>query len=144
MSDPQQATKITLDESEIPRQWYNILADLRSTLPGAESNWLNFIGICLATEAAWATGNRTFLAATVPVLTGRIGDHVLLGIGILDLGPVRRFLALALAGAGRAAEAIDHLDRVAADPGAGLIWAQRAQRQAASVRDSAAGPTTDG
>ncbi len=33
MSDPQQATKITLDESEIPRRWYNILADLPSPPP---------------------------------------------------------------------------------------------------------------
>jgi tryptophan synthase beta chain len=33
MSDPQQATKITLDESEIPRRWYNLLADLPSPPP---------------------------------------------------------------------------------------------------------------
>jgi len=33
MSDPQLATKITLDESEIPRQWYNLLADLPSPPP---------------------------------------------------------------------------------------------------------------
>ncbi len=33
MSDPQRATKITLDESEIPRQWCNILADLPSPPP---------------------------------------------------------------------------------------------------------------
>src|SRR4029453_14305957 len=33
MSDPQTATKITLDEAEIPRRWYNILADLPSPPP---------------------------------------------------------------------------------------------------------------
>ena len=33
MSDPQQATKITLDESEIPRRWYNVLPDLPSPPP---------------------------------------------------------------------------------------------------------------
>jgi tryptophan synthase beta chain len=33
MSDPLTATKITLDESEIPRRWYNILADLPSPPP---------------------------------------------------------------------------------------------------------------
>ncbi|HEY2947386.1 MAG TPA: TrpB-like pyridoxal phosphate-dependent enzyme [Micromonosporaceae bacterium] len=33
MSDPHTATKITLDEAEIPRRWYNILADLPSPPP---------------------------------------------------------------------------------------------------------------
>src|SRR5262250_3644822 len=33
MADPNRATKIMLDESEIPRQWYNLLADLPSTPP---------------------------------------------------------------------------------------------------------------
>jgi tryptophan synthase beta chain len=33
MSDPQTATKITLDEAEIPRRWYNLLADLPSPPP---------------------------------------------------------------------------------------------------------------
>jgi tryptophan synthase beta chain len=33
MSQPSEATKITLDESEIPRQWYNLLADLPSPPP---------------------------------------------------------------------------------------------------------------
>jgi tryptophan synthase beta chain len=33
MADPNRATKITLDESEIPRQWYNLLADLPSLPP---------------------------------------------------------------------------------------------------------------
>src|SRR5690242_13776415 len=33
MSDPQAATKILLDESEIPRRWYNILADLPAPPP---------------------------------------------------------------------------------------------------------------
>ncbi len=33
MADPATATKITLDESELPRRWYNILADLPSPPP---------------------------------------------------------------------------------------------------------------
>src|SRR5689334_20461259 len=33
MSDPQAATKILLDEPEIPRRWYNILADLPAPPP---------------------------------------------------------------------------------------------------------------
>jgi tryptophan synthase beta chain len=33
MSDPRTATKITLDEAEIPRRWYNILADLPTPPP---------------------------------------------------------------------------------------------------------------
>src|SRR5215813_13736760 len=33
MSDPLAATKITLDEAEIPRRWYNVLADLPSPPP---------------------------------------------------------------------------------------------------------------
>jgi tryptophan synthase beta chain len=33
MSDPLGATKITLEESEIPRSWYNVLADLPSPPP---------------------------------------------------------------------------------------------------------------
>src|SRR5262245_65193002 len=33
MSAADEATKIVLDESEIPRQWYNILADLPSPPP---------------------------------------------------------------------------------------------------------------
>src|SRR4051794_26840589 len=33
MSDPSKATKILLDESEIPRRWYNVMADLPSPPP---------------------------------------------------------------------------------------------------------------
>ena len=33
MSDPLAATKILLDESEIPRRWYNIMADLPAPPP---------------------------------------------------------------------------------------------------------------
>jgi tryptophan synthase beta chain len=33
MADPTTATKITLDESELPRRWYNLLADLPSPPP---------------------------------------------------------------------------------------------------------------
>src|SRR5690242_6298939 len=33
MSDPLAATKILLDESEIPRRWYNVMADLPAPPP---------------------------------------------------------------------------------------------------------------
>jgi tryptophan synthase beta chain len=33
MADPASATKITLDESELPRRWYNLVADLPSPPP---------------------------------------------------------------------------------------------------------------
>lgn len=102
------------------------LTSLADMIPVAGSQWVGFVGLALAVEAAALVGHEEVLLLAEPILRRRRADHVILGTGILDLGPVARYLALTCAGTGRPAEASALLAAVRDDPRSGAIWAQRA------------------
>ena len=88
-------------------------------------HWLGLLGVAFAVEAAWLTQNHHVGAAARSVLSSHVDDHLLLGSGVLDYGPVARYLALAEAMDGMVSTAAERLDHVANDPRSGSIWRDR-------------------
>ncbi|MBA2555574.1 MAG: AAA family ATPase [Geodermatophilaceae bacterium] len=95
-------------------------------IPVVGAHWIGFVGLALAVEAAAILRQRKVLSMAEPILRRRRTDHVILGTGALDLGPVRRYLGLALNGLGRRDEALSELDAAHSDPRSGRIWQLRA------------------
>ena len=110
-----------------------VLDGLAPRLPVEGVHWLGFVGVAVAVEAASSIGHRRVLAAACPVLDRRSDDHVVLGSGAMDYGPVDRYRALALAGLGHHDEARRLMERVASDRRSGRVW----QRRAVSWLDAA-------
>lgn len=119
------ARSLALAVSDRPREAAIELESIHLDIASA-GTWLHFVGLVLAVETAVMVGDLRVLERAVPVLRRRLGDHVVLGTGVLDLGPVARYLGLALHGVGQRDEAIDLLDSVGSDPASGALWQERA------------------
>lgn len=102
-------------------------------IPAFGAHWIGFVGLALAVEAASILRQLELLELAEPILRRRSSDHVILGTGALDLGPVDRYLGLVLTGLGRREEAIRALSAVYADPKSGRIWQLRAAYDLASL-----------
>ena len=88
----------------------------------ASTHWLGTVGFVMAAEAAAIEGHRSCAATLSPLLARRSGNHVLLGQGALDYGPVDRYLALVESVAGDEEQGTARMQSVAADAGAGEVW----------------------
>ncbi len=106
----------------------DVLDHARSAVGSPVTDWLSFVGVALAAEAASWLGDVPTMLAAQPCLRRRVGDHVLLGAGAVDYGPARRYLALTLMGAGEVDEGAAMLVEVRSDPGAGAVWRVKAER----------------
>jgi hypothetical protein len=117
-----------------------ILAKARSLIGSDGTSWLGFVGVAMAVEAAAIVGDRETLEAALPLLERRRGDHVVVGAGALDFGPVDRYEALAVAGCGARERALALLTDVAERPTAGAMWRRRANLDRVRLGDGAHGP----
>jgi hypothetical protein len=105
------------------------------------TDWLHFVGVALAVEAATVLGVTEILSASRPVMQRRSEDHVVLGMGVTDLGPVSRYIALIESGLGNLEQATTLLRGVRDDPRSGHLWQVRAARDLSFVTGSS--PSTD-
>ncbi|MDQ1373090.1 MAG: hypothetical protein QOJ09_428, partial [Actinomycetota bacterium] len=103
------------------------LSATRGMISEAGGHWLNFVGVAIGVEAAVQVGDTEVLRLARPVLERRSGDHVVLGHGALDYGPVDRYLGLALVGLGDVDEGMALLSTVCHSHGAGNTWRERAR-----------------
>jgi hypothetical protein len=90
-------------------------------------HWLGLVGVAFAAEAAFHVGNRPVAAEARDILALHNTEHVLLGTGTADYGPVSRYLGLALATLGEKDEAVDALTHVATNPLSGPVWRSQAR-----------------
>lgn len=112
------------------------LSELTAVMTTAGAQWIGFVGLALAVEAAVLIDEPALLHCAESTLRRRLGDHVLLGTGILDLGPVSRYLALVCAGTGRTDAAKALLIGVLNDSASGAIWQWRAGFDLITLRGS--------
>jgi DNA-binding SARP family transcriptional activator len=97
------------------------------------TQWLGLVGVAVAVEAATLTRTFEIGRAARCVLNQHLDDHIIIGLGVLDLGPVARYLALAEALDGDVATAAERLTQLAQDVGTGEIWADRARHDLAEL-----------
>jgi hypothetical protein len=102
------------------------LAALAPAIFTEGDHWLGLLGVAFAVEAAWLTDDAVIAADAGAVLGRHSADHLLLGSGALDYGPVARYAALADALRGEHSHAADRLSDLGADPRTGTTWQRRA------------------
>jgi tetratricopeptide (TPR) repeat protein len=112
------------------------------------TDYLGLVGVAIAVEAATLTHTIQIGRAARRVLYEHMDDHIIVGLGVLDLGPASRYLALAEALDGDVATATERLEQLVRDASTGAVWANRAQHylgvlstgQPLSERSNPAGP----
>ncbi|MGI8685753.1 MAG: BTAD domain-containing putative transcriptional regulator [Acidimicrobiales bacterium] len=132
------ARALALAVSARPDEAAAELARLRPDIAAGGASWLNFVGVVLAVETASMVGDIEIMDVARPVLGRRRSDHVVLGTGALDLGPVDRYLALVVRHLGHDREAVELLRAVAAEQRSGWIWQVRAAVDLARTGDGSA------
>ncbi|MEO5898966.1 MAG: BTAD domain-containing putative transcriptional regulator [Ilumatobacteraceae bacterium] len=116
----------------------SVLSGLGAAITAEGEHWLGQLGVAFAVEAAWLAGDPTIAASAGAALDRHRDDHLLLGSGALDYGPVARYRALAAALAGETSVAIASLELIAGDPRSGVIWQRRARDDLRRLRGPAA------
>ncbi|MET3808455.1 hypothetical protein ABIB25_005484 [Nakamurella sp. UYEF19] len=104
----------------------DLLATLTDDIALGRTDSLHFLGVAIAVEAAFILEQQDVLVAASDVLARQADDHVVLGLGVIDLGPVRRYLALVHARTGGHDLAVRELREVMQDGRSGLLWQFRA------------------